>query len=160
MKSNELKELLLDTFGHLDDKQLLALTVYGEARGETKYGKMAVCSVILERVDHRKWDGDTIQEVCLMPYQFSCYLPGDPNFKALKIIAQDWDNKYKSSPVLQSCYHIASDLIDGIFPRVKEIADSHCCQYLTTTLRQSKLCPKWVKGMNLVLTEGLHEFYA
>lgn len=160
MKSIEIKELLYNTFGHLTDPQLMALTIYGEARGESKDGKIAVGSVILERVDHRKWDGDTIQEVCLMPYQFSCYLPGDPNFKALKRIAQDWDNKYKNSLDLQSCYHVASDLVDGVFPRTKEIAEYHCCQYLTTDLRKSKRCPKWVHKMNLVLTEGSHEFYA
>jgi spore germination cell wall hydrolase CwlJ-like protein len=67
MKTSDLKELLLDTFGHLSDKQLMALTIYGEARGEAKEGKVAVGSVILERVEHRRWDGETIPEVCLMP---------------------------------------------------------------------------------------------
>lgn len=160
MKTSELKELLYSTFGHLDDKQLTALTIYGEARGETKAGKIAVCSVILERVDHRNWDGKTIQEVCLWPYQFSCFLPDDPNFKALKLIAENWDEKYQTSLDLQACYHVASDLIKGIFPRTKEIAENHCCQYVTTELRKSKKCPKWVKEMKLVLTEGNHEFYA
>lgn len=160
MKSSELKELLFSTFGHLTDKQLVALTIYGEARGETKAGKIAVCSVILERVDYREWDGKTIQEVCLMPFQFSCFLPTDPNFKILKMIAESWEEKYTNSLDLQACYHVASDLIEGIFPRTKEIAESHCCQYLTTALRKSKYCPKWVKKMKLVLVEGEHEFYA
>ena len=160
MKLSELKELLLGIFGDLDNKQIMSLTLYAEARGESQDGKIAVGSVILERVDHRDWDGKTIQDVCLKPYQFSCYLPGDPNFEGLRMIAKDWDNKIKSSVSLAACYQVASSMIDGIIPRTKEISESHCCQYLTTALRKSKLCPEWVKKMKLILTEGHHEFYA
>ena len=60
------------------------LTIYGEARGELNVGRIAVGSVILERIDLQGWMGKTIQQVCLMPYQFSCYLPDDPNFHWLK----------------------------------------------------------------------------
>lgn len=153
------KGLLLSTFGHLDDKQLMALTIYGEARGESEEGKIAVGSVILERVDHREWDGDTIQEVCLMPYQFSCFLPADPNYSALKLIAQDWEAKYLRAHDLQDCYHIACEMIVGQIPRTPEIAETHACQYLTTALRKSKACPKWINNMKLVVTVGAHEFY-
>src|SRR3990170_4207690 len=110
MKRKELQQLINDTFGHLDDKQLMALTIYGEARGESRAGKIAVGSVILERVDHRAWDGDTIKEVCLMPWQFSCFLPADPNFPALKLIAENFDVQRLRSRTLQLCYDIASGL--------------------------------------------------
>lgn len=159
MKSSELKELLLNAFGHLTEKQIMALTIYAEARGESKEGRIAVGSVIMERVDHRKWDGDTIEEVCLMPYQFSCYLPADPNYPALRMIAKDWDNKIMQSRELLDCYRIAEGIVDGLIPRTKEIADSHCCQYLTTALRKTNLCPEWVNKMKCVLTVGHHEFY-
>jgi hypothetical protein len=138
----------------------MGLTIYGEARGESEEGKIAVGSVILERVDHREWDGDTIQEVCLMPYQFSCYLPADPNYPALKLIAQDWETKYLRSADLQDCYHIACDMLAGLISRTKEIAENHATQYLTTALRKTKACPEWVKKMKRVLTVGHHEFYA
>ncbi len=160
MKLIDIKELLLNTFGHLDDKQIMALTIYGEARGEGEEGKIAVGSVILERVDHRDWDGDTIQEVCLMPYQFSCYLPADPNYPALKLIAQDWESKYLHSMDLRECYRISCDMLSGLIPRAKEIAESHATQYLTTALRKTKACPKWVNTMKLVALVGSHEFYA
>ncbi|MFA5158717.1 MAG: cell wall hydrolase [Patescibacteria group bacterium] len=154
MKSIEIKELLYNTFGHLTDPQLMALTIYGEARGESKDGKIAVGSVILERVDHRKWDGDTIQEVCLMPYQFSCYLPADPNYPALKLIAQDWENKLRNSPDLASCFWVAHGLIEGQIPREKEIAANHVTQYKVIGCRAN-----WEKSMQKITVIGHHEFY-
>lgn len=150
-----LKELLFDTFGHLGDAQIMALTIYGEARGESYEGKVAVGSVILERVDHRAWDGTNIQDVCLMPYQFSCFLPDDPNFAALKLIAEDWDTKIMRSVVLRVCYNIASLLITGALDRTKEIAETHATQYKTTSCRAS-----WAKKMQKIATIGNHEYYA
>jgi len=154
MKKSELKSTLWDTFGHLSEAQLMALTIYGEARGEAREGKIAVGSVILERVDHRKWDGDTIHEVCLMPYQFSCYLPGDPNFKALKLIAGDWGTKIARSKVLSECYAITSGLLDGTIPRTPIIAERNCCQYKTKAAKAS-----WADKMERVAVIGHHEFY-
>lgn len=160
MKRSELKELLLSAFGHLVSAQIMGLTIYGEARGESGEGKIAVGSVILERVDHRDWDGKTVQEVCLCPYQFSCFLPSDPNFAALKMIANDWENKYLQSKDLQDCYHIALDLLSGRVLRTSKIAETHATQYLTTALRKSKACPDWVKTMKKIAVVGNHEFYA
>lgn len=160
MKSSDLKELLFSTFGHLVPAQIMGLTIYGEARGESGAGKIAVGSVILERVDHRDWDGKTVQEVCLCPYQFSCFLPNDPNFNALKMIAQDWEHKYLQSKDLQDCFHIALDLLAGRILRQSDIAENHAMQYLTTALRKSKACPDWVRKMKRVATVDNHEFYA
>ena len=155
MKSAELKSMLWEIFSGLTEAQIMALTIYGEARGESYDGKVAVGSVILERVDHREWDGDTIHEVCLMPYQFSCYLPGDPNFHALKLIAENWPSKFMRSQVLQECYQVADGLIHGDIPRTPEIAAAHCCQYKTVSCKAS-----WAKNMRLVATINHHQFYA
>lgn len=155
MKKDEIKEMLTRVFSNLSKCKLLGLTIYGEARGESLEGRIAVGSVILERVDHRDWDGKTIHEVCLMPYQFSCYLPDDPNFIALKLIAESWDEKYRQSIALQQCYKIAKGLIEDNIPRTKEIADNHCCQYKTIDCKAD-----WAGKMKLVVTIGRHEFYA
>lgn len=155
MKASALKELLLSTFGHLSDAQLMALTIYGEARGEQYEGRVAVGSVILERVEHRNWDGKTVSEVCLMPYQFSCFLPDDPNYPALKLIAQDWDGKIMRSPILRDCHNIANLLLTGTIPRTAEIADNQVTQYKTIKCRAD-----WTKKMKKVATIGNHEFYA
>lgn len=155
MNRADLKELLWTTFGHLSDTELMALVIYGEARGESREGKIAVGSVILERVDHRKWDGETIHDVCLMPYQFSCLLPADPNFQILKLIAGDWTTKFMRSTVLQECYQVAEGLINGDIPRAGKIAEHHCCQYKTIDCEAS-----WARKMKKILTVGNHEFYA
>ena len=180
MKSSKIKKLLLDTFGHLNDKQLLALTIYGEARGERPIGQIAVGSVILERVDHRDWDGKTIQEVCLMPYQFSCYLPEDPNFPKLKAIAENWDAAIDQTSSLHHCYRIAAGLLDGVIPRDMVIAKFNATQYVTAAYRSmmdrkadelrdaespmGKLAifdkKRWWIRMRKVTTIGAHEFYA
>lgn len=179
MKTSELKSLIQDTFGHLTDYQLMALTIYGEARGEKFEGKVAIGSIILERVKNRKWDGEDIQEVCLMPYQFSCYLPNDPNFPALKLIAQDWDNKFTQSPDLRECAKVTALLLSGSISETPEIEENKACQYVTTAYRShqdkqaavlqeagkkdalKKLNQKrWWIRMKRVATIGNHEFYA
>jgi len=147
----------IDDFGHLAPDQIMALTIYGEARGEKRAGRIAVGSVILERVEHRAWDGDNIIDVCLWPYQFSIYLPGDPNRAALKRMAADWDRFHFASVPLQECFGIARGLIDGTVPRDPDLAAAHCCQYLTTA---AKANVKWWKKMNFVKKIGAHEFYA
>lgn len=49
---------------------IIALTLFGEARGETHQGKVAVASVIYNRAKER---GVTMTAVCLQPKQFSCW---------------------------------------------------------------------------------------
>lgn len=154
MKRDELQKLLVETFGHLDDKQLMSLTIYGESRGEGRDGQIAVGSVILERVEHRAWDGNTIKAVCLMPYQFSCFLPSDPNFIALKLMAKNFEAQYGRSSALQKCYAVASGLIVGTIARTPEIAEHHATQYCTQSV-----FPDWKSKMKLVATVGHHEFY-
>jgi len=155
MNSSDLKKRLYETFGNLDDAQLIALTLYGETRGESREGKIAVGSVILERVDHRKWDGETIKEVCLMPYQFSCFLPADPNSPALRQIAGDWDAALQRSTVLTQCYEIARGLIDGTIPRDPVIRATNAVQYKTITCKAA-----WEKDYKKVATVGHHDFFA
>lgn len=146
--------MLWEIFSGLTEAQIMALTIYGEARGESREGKIAVGSVILERVDHREWDGNTIHEVCLMPYQFSCYLPGDPNFQALRLIAQDWETKAMRSMAMSECYQVAVGLIDGTIPRTPIIAERNCCQYKTKAAKAA-----WADKMERVAVIGHHEFY-
>ena len=66
------------------ETDILARTIYGEARGESISGMEAVASVVLNRVAFanrrgRFWWGNSIAEVCRAPKQFSCWnqLPAD-----------------------------------------------------------------------------------
>ena len=139
----------MTTFDQLNDKQIMALTIYGEARGEPEEGKIAVGSVILERVKQGGWFGHSIGEVCLKPYQFSCYLPNDPNYPKLCHIAEMWDFKIAQDEALKECFDVASGLIDGtIQPNIR------ATHYETFVTHAS-----WEKSMTLVATIGTQRFY-
>lgn len=62
----------------MTDLELIARTVWGEARGEGQVGMEAVTSVIFNRLLDRRW-GKTITEVVKQPFQFSVWNRADPN---------------------------------------------------------------------------------
>lgn len=66
----------------------LAATIWGEARGESYEGKLAIGHVVLNRLQKPGWwsrqsaadvPADTIAAVCIEPLQFSCWNAGDLN---------------------------------------------------------------------------------
>jgi hypothetical protein len=152
-------------FGHLEDPKIMGLTIYAEARGEPFAGQACVGTVILERVDHRLWDGNTIQEVCLWPYQFSCYLPSDNEYPMIYDIAQRWDSEIAVNKVLVGCLDIATRLISGALPRDTDLAAAACCQYVTTQWRKyvdahPDKGERWWLSMKLIKVVDHHEFYS
>ena len=142
-----------EAFKKLSDTQLMALALYGEARGESTKGKIAVGSIILERVDHRDWNGKTIHGVCLKPKQFSCFNEKDPNRVRLEFIANNWDAAISTNIILNDCFCIALGLIQGTIPRTPEIAENHATQYLRVDCDAP-----WEKKMRKVATIGNHDF--
>ncbi len=56
-----------------NDVYLLAQLIYGEARGESTKGKIAVGNVVMNRVLSRGYPGDTVEEVIKAPGQFTGY---------------------------------------------------------------------------------------
>jgi hypothetical protein len=68
------------------DRDILARTIFGEARGEGVAGQIAVAWTIRNRVNDGKdksWWGEGYAGVCQKPYQFSCWNKNDPNFAYL-----------------------------------------------------------------------------
>jgi hypothetical protein len=63
------------------DVDILARTMWGEARGGSDLGLEAVAAVVLNRLRRNSPArfGGTIAEVCQKPRQFSCWNVGDPN---------------------------------------------------------------------------------
>lgn len=68
------------------DIDVLARTIWGEARGEGRAGQVAVGWSIRNRVEmdlHHDgkpdWWGEGYSGVCQAKWQFSCWNPGDPN---------------------------------------------------------------------------------
>lgn len=139
-------------FGFLSKEKLMALTIWGEARGEIYQGKVAVGSVIMERVDRRNWDGKNIHEVCLWPYQFSCYLPKDPNRAKMLDIAQNWDLRIAKDKSLQECFAATQGLLSSNIPR-----NPIAIQYYDP--RGVDKAPDWASTMKYITTIGHHLFY-
>ena len=74
-------------------QDVLARTVWGEARGEGQAGMVAVANVVMNRVNFARaqlggnyWWGNTIMRVCQKPLQFSCWNQADPNLSQLQAV--------------------------------------------------------------------------
>lgn len=65
------------------DANVLARTMWGEARGEGTEGMRAVAHVILNRTARQTYFGKTVAEVCRKPWHFSCWNLNDPNLRRL-----------------------------------------------------------------------------
>lgn len=61
---------------------IAARTLWSEVRGETEDGQRAVAAVIVNRLEDGRW-GQNLAAICLAPYQFSCWMPNDPNLRAI-----------------------------------------------------------------------------
>jgi len=142
-------------FQELEDIRLLALAIYGEARGEPLGGKIGVASVILNRMKKGGWFGKTLKDVILKPYQFSCFNENDPNRIKLLAISQNWDMFYQKDKALRECYDIARKFLD---PNDVLIFKDNVCG---ATHYKTKNCKaSWADKMQLVAVIGNHEFYS
>lgn len=70
---------------------IMARTIWGEARNQRNSGMCAIANVIMNRAKISKkyggyWWGDDVISVCLKPYQFSCWLRSDPNYQKIETV--------------------------------------------------------------------------
>ncbi len=131
------------------DVNILARTIYGEARGEYRLcglaPLMAVANVVMNRVRLRTWFGATVGEVCQKPWQFSCWNDNDPN---AKVIA----NLYLCDAVFDVCMEVADKVTSGAWPDLtKGCEHYHRCDM--------KVLPPWARGVKPVVQIGSHVFY-
>lgn len=92
----------------LDDAiDLVARTLYGEARREPPETRFAIAEVVYNRAIKRSPRfGLSVEAVCRQPDQFSCWNPGDPHRgRTLSISLSD--------PEIADCVTIARDLVAG-----------------------------------------------
>ncbi len=94
-------------FSALPPAQMMGLTIYGEAEGEPREGKMAVGFVIKNRAD--LWH-KTIHQVCLKPNQFECFNEDNKRLPILSNLARQWDNTLEA---LKSSLVAAEGVLSG-----------------------------------------------
>lgn len=134
-----------DKLIELPDAEILARTLYAEARNQIIEGICGVASAIMNRVDHHlKRYGIGIVNVCLKPKQFSCWNDDDPNLsKILTTI---------NSPVMGKCRIIAMLAVRDLLVDNTDGA---------THYHHKSIEPYWINGKGMVHTVdiGDHKFY-
>jgi N-acetylmuramoyl-L-alanine amidase len=132
------------------DIDVMARTLWGEARSEGIKGMEAVAHVILNRVRYADkngghfWWGNSVVTVCQRPYQFSCWNFSDPN--RAKIIALDSSDHY-----FATCLRVARRAVDG---KLDNDITKGATHYHTKDVN-----PVWSRGKDPIITIGRHKFY-
>jgi spore germination cell wall hydrolase CwlJ-like protein len=138
----------------LPDEAILALTLYGEARGEPIEGIIAVGCVIRNRVnDTKKRWPNTYRGVCLQPWQFSALnvTGGGVNHDRVIAMAKKLLDR-KAPPELDEIAWVALGLQRNALKDNTKRAAHYCVATLSPR-------PKWALGHVPVIQLGHHAFY-
>jgi spore germination cell wall hydrolase CwlJ-like protein len=131
------------------DLDILARTIYGEARGELNHAAGGIKSLqaigwVVRNRTKQKQFSPYVYKVCMQPWQFSCWNLNDPNRKALLDVTLD-------DKVFQECYLAATSVL---FNRVNDCtsgADHYHSTYIDA--------PYWAVGKTSCAKIGQHLFY-
>lgn len=92
------------------DVDILARTIWGEARGEGTAGMEAVANVVMNRYHAGNFPGSgSIAGVCRAYKQFSCWLPTDTNY-------QPMINVTSNDPQFSEALQISQEAVNGQLP--------------------------------------------
>lgn len=89
------------------DIDVLARTLWGEARNQGSGGMRAVAHVVINRVRQPGWWGKTVAGVCRKARQFSCWNKGDPNRAKLERVTM-------RDPHFRLCLRAAAEALAGL----------------------------------------------
>tara|TARA_R110000851_G_scaffold189550_1_gene339793 strand:- start:71 stop:481 length:411 start_codon:yes stop_codon:yes gene_type:complete len=129
--------------GVSENLEYMARTIWGEARGEDKEGKISVGHVIKNRADKKTWMGKTIKDVCLKKWQFSCWNENDPNRKKILALKLDDLNEY---------LEISAKVLSGMY----EDQTKGSTHYYAKSMKSP---PNWAEGKEPILDHGGHLFF-
>ena len=127
-----------------DDVDTVARTLWAEARGEGIMGMRAVAHVIQNRVARPRWWGRTWRDVCLKPWQFSCWNGDDPN-RTLLLRVDFTDARFRQA------FAIAASVMAGLdTDDITSGADHY---------HASGVTPAWLDPAKRTGSIGHHIFY-
>ena len=139
----------VDTARLLPELDVLALTLWGEARGESLDGKAAVAWVILNRSRVRD---QSITDVCLAKLQFSCWwrVGGASNYAALDRLATGIS--HRTDALLDECRWVAEGVLKNVVLDRTHGADHYFAASMVPR-------PKWAATMRQTAAVGAHLFF-
>lgn len=144
--------MVWNKIAEMHEIDIMARTIYGEARGEYACingglsSLIAVGNVIMNRVEQQCWFGRSIRDVCLRPYQFSCWNEADINRQKLL-------NVTLTSPIYKECLAVAEAVSRHRYPDLTKGAD----HYYSVDL---KIPPKWALSAKECAQIGRHRFFS
>lgn len=137
----------------LNDVAIVALTLWGEARGEELDIQNLVGNVIWNRwalaQESRAYrKAESIRDICLWPVQFSCWNPGDKNRREIQRAIELNLSPYEGY-VLKQCRWLAEGWVRGILLPVI-MADHY---------HDQSVMPYWARGKEPERVAGPFSFY-
>jgi cell wall hydrolase len=136
----------------LQDIDILARTIYGEARGEFHHEDgginsfIAVANVVMNRLKYPSRYGQSVHKVCQKRFQFSCWNKNDPNCCLITNISRQDDSLFELA------FLTAEKVSRGDWPDVT-FGSNH---YFSTFLNP---IPSWAVGRVMQIRIGRHLFY-
>ena len=132
---------MIESFNELN---IVARTIYGEARGEPFKGQVAVAHVIFNRVVAGKYGIGPIG-VCQKNLQFSCWNQNDPTY-------HDMTRATLTDPALRKA---TEAVLLAIYERPMYTLEN-CTHYFAETM---PAFPRWAQGKTPALVVGRHLFF-
>lgn len=121
----------------------LGRTLLGEAKARDVDDAIAIACVVMNRVTLRNWPND-VEEVCLQPFQFSCWNSNDPNR------ARIMKAKATKGTWFAKCIEIATAAVDGKLPDTTK----RSTHYHTPAVK-----PAWSKKKTPAYVTNGHRFF-
>jgi N-acetylmuramoyl-L-alanine amidase len=131
----------------MNHTEILARTLYGEARGEFKRAGIqaleAIAHVVMNRLNQKTWFGKTVMEVCLKPQQFSCWNKCDPNYPLIS-------SPKLNNSIFDVCKFVADEVMLGKKSDITNGADHY----------HNRFCrPPWSVKKDPICIIGNHLFF-
>lgn len=129
---------------NFSDQDILARTIYGEARGDGFDSMLGVANVVVNRLKTPRRFGGCIREVCLKPYQFSCWLKKDLNYPVVSCTNIE-------DALFEMSSRIAYEVMSGELPDNTDGANHYYSSIISP--------PYWADEMFFTVQWGQHRFF-
>ena len=133
----------------MGDAEVLARTLYAEARAGGATGMSDVAHVICNRAANPRWWGNSIRAVCLADRQFSCWWVKDVNYRRM-LDARPGD------PAYDSALAVAGMAIEG---RLGTDPTKGADHYYAPAGMGGAGAPRWADPSKMTLERKGHRFY-